>query len=109
MRKREKLKVEYIKAKERCLKVELKPLEACMRKVLAQIRAKDTNEIFTEPVDLEDVPDYTTVVTQPMDLRTMGEKLDAGLYDDLTAMEKDFDLMIANCLAYNNKDTVFYR
>lgn len=109
VRKREKLKVEFIKAKERCLKVELKPLEACMRKVLAAIRAKDVNEIFCEPVDLEEVPDYTTVISQPMDLRTMGEKLDAGSYSDLAAMEKDFDLMIANCLAYNNKDTVFYK
>lgn len=109
VRKREKLKVEYIKAKERCLKVELKPLEATMRKVLTAIRAKDTNDIFGEPVDLEEVPDYTTVVSEPMDLRTIGEKLDGGLYGDLAAMEKDFDLMIANCLAYNNKDTVFYK
>lgn len=55
------------------------------------------------------VPDYTTVVTEPMDLSTMRKKLDEGQYPDLTAMEKDFDLMIANCLAYNNRDTVFYR
>ena len=55
------------------------------------------------------VPDYSSVVTQPMDLSTMRMKLDSGQYADLTMMEKDFDLMIANCLAYNNKDTVFYR
>lgn len=109
VRKREKLKLEYIKAKERCLNVELKPFEACLRKVLDLICAKDTNEIFSEPVDLEEVPDYTTVVTDPMDLRTMREKLEMGKYPTLAAMEKDFDLMIANCLAYNNRDTVFYR
>lgn len=109
VRKREKLKVEYVKAKERCLMVELKPFEASLRKVLDLVSAKDTNEIFSEPVDLEEVPDYTTVVSEPMDLRTMREKLDAGLYPDLATMEKDFDLMIANCLAYNNRDTVFYR
>lgn len=39
----------------------------------------------------------------------MRKKLDGGEYSDLNAMEKDFNLMIANCLAYNNKDTVFYR
>lgn len=44
-----------------------------------------------------------------MDLSTMRKKLDEGHYPDLIAMEKDFDLMIANCLAYNNRDTVFYR
>lgn len=109
VRKREKLKVELIKAKERCLNVQLKPLEASMRKVLDLIAQKDINEIFTEPVDLEEVPDYTTVVTHPMDLSTMRKKLDSGEYSDLVALEKDFNLMISNCLAYNNKDTVFYR
>lgn len=109
VRKREKLKLEYTKAKERCVNVELKPLEASIRKVLDMIAAKDTNEIFTEPVDLEEVPDYLTIVTHPMDLSTMRIKLDSGKYRSLDDMEKDFDLMIANCLAYNNKDTVFYR
>lgn len=55
------------------------------------------------------MPDYLTIVSEPMDLKTMRNKLDSGEYLDLAAMEKDFDLMIANCLAYNNKDTVFYR
>lgn len=44
-----------------------------------------------------------------MDLSTMRTRLERGEYPDLNAMEKDFNLMIANCLAYNNKDTVFYR
>lgn len=109
VRKREKLKLEYTKAFERVQNAMLKPLEASMRKVLDLIAAKDTNEIFTEPVDLEEVPDYTTVVTEPMDLSTMRKKLDSGEYPDLSSMEKDFNLMIANCLAYNNRDTVFYR
>lgn len=44
-----------------------------------------------------------------MDLSTMREKLNKGSYPDLASLEKDFDLMIANCLAYNNRDTVFYK
>lgn len=109
VRKREKLKLEFIKATERCLNVNLRPLQASLRKVLDLIAAKDTNDIFSEPVDLEEVPDYLTVVSNPMDLSTMRVRLDVGDYADLTTMEKDFDLMIANCLAYNNRDTVFYR
>ncbi|CAG9862101.1 unnamed protein product [Phyllotreta striolata] len=109
VRKREKIKLEFTKVSERLMRIKLKPLEASLRNILDLIHAKDTNEIFTEPVDLEEVPDYLTVVTDPMDLSTMRKKLDAGQYLDLTAMEKDFNLMIANCLAYNNKDTVFYR
>lgn len=50
-----------------------------------------------------------TVVFNPMDLSTMRMKLDNGLYSNLKAMEKDFELMIHNCLEYNSKDTLFYR
>ncbi|XP_050316303.1 peregrin [Anthonomus grandis grandis] len=109
VRKREKMKLEYTRTCEKIVQVKLKPLQACLGKVLDLIEAKDTNEIFIEPVDLEEVPDYTTVVTEPMDLSTMRQKQKDGLYADLAALEKDFDLMIANCLAYNNKDTVFYK
>uniref|UniRef100_A0AAR5QK07 Peregrin n=1 Tax=Dendroctonus ponderosae TaxID=77166 RepID=A0AAR5QK07_DENPD len=109
VRKREKLKLEYTRVYEKILFIKLKPLEASLARLLDLIEARDTNEIFTEPVDLEEVPDYTTVVTEPMDLSTMRQKLNKGLYQDLASLEKDFDLMIANCLAYNNRDTVFYK
>ncbi|KAL3270797.1 hypothetical protein HHI36_021320 [Cryptolaemus montrouzieri] len=109
VRKREKTKLLYTKHLEKCYKIQLKPLEASLENVLNLIAAKDTNEIFSEPVDLEEVPDYMTVVTEPMDLSTMRAKLEREEYPDLKSMEKDFDLMIANCLAYNNRDTVFYR
>lgn len=109
VRKREKLKVEYTKAKERCLLVELRPFECSMKRLLDAIAAKDTQEIFIEPVDLNEVPDYTDIVKHPMDLSTMKEKLESGQYPTLGAMEKDFDLMISNCLAYNSRETMFYR
>ncbi|XP_044764179.1 peregrin [Coccinella septempunctata] len=109
VRKREKTKLLYTKYVEKCYKIQLKPFQASLENVLNLIAAKDTNEIFSEPVDLEEVPDYMTVVSEPMDLSTMKAKLDREEYPDLKSMEKDFDLMIANCLAYNNRDTVFYR
>lgn len=109
VRKREKLKLEFVKRKEKCMIVELRPLEASMRRLLDAIASKDDKEIFSEPVDLDEVPDYSSVVTEPMDLSTMREKLDSGIYTTLEEMEADFRLMISNCLAYNNKDTVFYK
>lgn len=44
-----------------------------------------------------------------MDLSTMGKKLDRGAYKTIDDVEADFQLMIDNCLTYNNKDTVFYK
>lgn len=36
-----------------------------------------------------------------MDLRTMGAKLDAGMYKDRFAFQADFRLMISNAKLYN--------
>ena len=55
------------------------------------------------------MPDDLDIVKQPMDLSTMHQRLKTGYYSSIDLMESDFDLMIQNCLAYNNKDTVFYR
>lgn len=89
--------------------MELNPVEATMSKLLEAVDAKDTMDIFREPVDITEVPDYMDVVTHPMDLGTIKLKLASGLYYTLADMEADFDLMIRNCLAYNNKDTIFYK
>lgn len=109
MRKREKLKAILIRTTEQCVMMNLNPLEAAMHRVLDSLYAKDTGEIFTEPVDPDEVPDYMDVVKEPMDLSTMRRKLRDGEYASLDEMEADFNLMIQNCLAYNNKDTIFYR
>lgn len=89
--------------------MQLNPLEAAMNRLLEQLCAKDPQEIFSEPVDIDEVPDYTDVVKQPMDFSTMRSKLRSGEYKTLDNMEYDFNLMVKNCLAYNNKDTIFYR
>lgn len=109
VRKREKLKAIYIRLVEQSILMQLNPLEEAMSRLLDSIFAKDGQEIFTEPVDVEEVPDYLNVVTHPMDLSTMRSKLREGKYGTLDDMENDFNLMIQNCLAYNNKDTIFYR
>lgn len=109
VRKREKLKAAHIRTTEQCVMMKLNPLEAAMHRLLDTLSAKDNQEIFSEPVDVDEVPDYMDVVKEPMDLSTMRRKLNTGEYCTLDGMETDFNLMIQNCLAYNNKDTIFYR
>ncbi|XP_013104817.2 bromodomain-containing protein homolog [Stomoxys calcitrans] len=109
VRKREKLKAAYVKICEQVISMQLDPLETVLRKLLDALEARDTSEIFREPVDTTEVPDYLDIVNQPMDLGTMRSKLDNRQYTSLDQLQSDFDLMIQNCLAYNNKDTVFYR
>ncbi|KAL1129804.1 hypothetical protein AAG570_012748, partial [Ranatra chinensis] len=109
VRKREKLKKELVKVKSLCLEVELCPLVSFLRRLVDLLRSRDTGEIFIEPVDQTEVPDYSDVVKHPMDLSTMRHKVDTFQYNSLAEFQADFYLMISNCLAYNAKDTVFYR
>ena len=46
-------------------------LRAYMAAALAAARAHDDSLFFREPVDAAEVPDYYSVVTDPMDLSTM--------------------------------------
>ena len=48
-------------------------------------------------------------ISQPMDLSTMREKLEAHAYRSIADLESDFNLMVSNCLRYNSKDTMFHR
>ena len=44
-----------------------------------------------------------------MDFTTMRKKIDTFVYMNINEVEKDFDVMIENCMKYNGKDTVFYK
>lgn len=80
-----------------------------MHSVLQQLIAKDTGQIFIEPVDQNEVPDYGDIVKCPMDLLTMELKIKNSEYNSLEVFENDFNLMVSNCLAYNSKETIFYK
>ncbi|VVC39680.1 Hypothetical protein CINCED_3A021242 [Cinara cedri] len=109
IRKRERLKKENIKVHEQYTLKSLWPFHAFLHTVLQQLISKDTGQIFIEPVDQNEVPDYGDIVKHPMDLQTMESKIKKFEYDSLEAFETDFNLMISNCLAYNSKETIFYK
>lgn len=56
-----------------------------------------------------EVPDYLEFISQPMDFSTMRTKLEGHAYCSISDLEKDFDLVISNCLKYNSKDTMFHK
>lgn len=109
VRKREKLKKEFIKVKEQETMMRLAPLQSILRRLWDAIKVRDAGDIFGEPVDQNEVLDYADVVKEPMDLSTMRQKLENYEYQTLDDFQRDFILMISNCLAYNAKETVFYR
>ncbi|KAK9815815.1 hypothetical protein WJX72_010117 [[Myrmecia] bisecta] len=56
---------------------------------------------FSAPVDEALVPGYHSIITQPMDLLTMSQRLQAGEYTTLGAILADAQLVWANCRLFN--------
>ncbi|XP_072292041.1 bromodomain-containing protein 1-like isoform X1 [Eucyclogobius newberryi] len=109
IRKREKLKREEMKLQQSVLEMQLTPFNILLRAVLRQLQEKDHYSIFAQPVSAKEVPDYLDVITKPMDYSTMRQHIDDHVYRNLDEFESDFNLIIANCLTYNAKDTFFYK
>uniref|UniRef100_A0A667WK91 Bromodomain and PHD finger containing 3 n=2 Tax=Myripristis murdjan TaxID=586833 RepID=A0A667WK91_9TELE len=109
IRKRERLKREQMKIQQAALELKLTPALVLLRSTLDQLQEKDTAKIFSQPVNLAEVPDYLEFISQPMDFSTMRTKLEAHAYCSIADLESDFELMVSNCLKYNSKDTMFHR
>ncbi|XP_072529366.1 bromodomain-containing protein 1 isoform X2 [Salminus brasiliensis] len=109
IRKREKLKREEMKLQQSILEMQLTPFAILLRSVLDQLQEKDQARIFAEPVSIKEVPDYLDHIKHPMDFSTMRNRIDAQCYRNLDEFEADFNLIVANCMKYNAKDTYFHR
>ena len=55
------------------------------------------------------VPDYLTVVSEPMDLSLIKHRVDTGYYASHEELRADLNLMVSNCKLYNDASTVFYK
>lgn len=62
---------------------------------------------FLKPVDKDEVPDYYKVITSPMDLSTMEERLEQGFYTTAKDLVSDLKLIFSNCRQYNDATTVY--
>ncbi|KAM4645826.1 bromodomain and PHD finger-containing protein 3 isoform 2-T2 [Amazona ochrocephala] len=109
IRKREKLKREQVKVQQAAMELQLTPFNVLLRTTLDLLQEKDAAQIFAEPVDLNEVPDYLEFISNPMDFSTMRRKLESHLYRTLDEFEEDFNLIVTNCMRYNAKDTIFHR
>ncbi|NXN13881.1 BRPF3 protein, partial [Indicator maculatus] len=116
IRKREKLKREQVKVQQAAMELQLTPFNVLLRTTLDLLQEKDAAQIFAEPVNLNEasllprgVPDYLEFISNPMDFSTMRRKLESHLYRTLDEFEEDFNLIVANCMRYNAKETIFHR
>ena len=81
----------------------------------------DFGYMFQEPVDVQAIPEYATVVQQPMDLGTIADRLVDGHYAKLYDAErkswnnvivqviKDVERVWHNCFTFNFEGSSIYR
>lgn len=106
-----------------------KPIRIIARKIWEQLRFTKVNEnstkddrdedddddeddedylcdMFLELVDKLDYPDYYKIISNPIDLTMIGERIEKGLYDEgLIGMTKDIELLVSNCKTFNEPDS----
>ena len=69
------------------------------------LRDADTDEIFSNPVTEEEAPGYFSVISEPMDLSLMAEKVERFEYMNLDEVKSDFEQIFINCFTYNTEDS----
>ncbi|KAG9496372.1 histone acetyltransferase [Fusarium musae] len=78
-----------------------------MRRLLYQVQNHKQAWPFLQPVNKDDVPDYYNVITFPMDLSTMLERLEHDYYAAPRDLVRDLKLIFSNCRKYNDATTVY--
>ncbi|OIW25758.1 Bromodomain-containing protein [Coniochaeta ligniaria NRRL 30616] len=81
------------------------------REVLDELvkgRHHDINQFFMVPVDpvALQIPNYYKIIKKPMDLQTVGEKLNHGQYNNSREFERDIQLIIKNAVMFNGADHI---
>uniref|UniRef100_A0A804L5P2 Bromo domain-containing protein n=1 Tax=Musa acuminata subsp. malaccensis TaxID=214687 RepID=A0A804L5P2_MUSAM len=82
----------------------LRRLRMCLRDVCNRILYDKRFSVFHYPVLDEDVPDYRSIVHNPMDMATLLQHVDCGQYLTCAAFLQDIDLIVANAKTYNGDD-----
>ncbi|KAK9753996.1 protein of unknown function (DUF3512) [Popillia japonica] len=85
------------------------PLQRMLDHLHKAIEKRDPNQFFAWPVTDNIAPGYSSIITKPMDLSTMKQKIDDNLYGELQEFVADFKLMCTNAMEYNHVDTVYYK
>ena len=76
--------------------------------LLALTHRRDPDGIFAEPVTDDIAPGYSSLISIPMDLSTIGTKIEMGQYSSVGEFKSDFILMCNNAMTYNAPETVYY-
>mmetsp|Transcript_29989 Transcript_29989/g.41789 ORF Transcript_29989/g.41789 Transcript_29989/m.41789 type:complete len:447 (-) Transcript_29989:190-1530(-) len=86
----------------------IRHLQAKFGVLLKKLLSHPESWPFREPVD-ESCASYYEVIKNPIDLRTMEEKLNRFEYETKSSFTADFHLMMNNCRRFNLPETQYYK
>ncbi|EAY02943.1 Bromodomain containing protein [Trichomonas vaginalis G3] len=86
----------------------LTPQQKIMNDIHKKLVQRDKLHIFAQPVTEDIAPRYFEVVSQPMDLSTIKQKMHEESYQ-ITDFQDDVFLMIKNCMTYNPDSSFYYQ
>lgn len=80
----------------------------CMR-TIQNVKRIQSSLAFRQPVDYVamNIPSYPSVITKPMDLRTLEENLKESKYPTVDAFTADFNQIVQNCETFNGRESTF--
>ncbi|KAM9758919.1 polybromo 1, like isoform 8-T8 [Menidia menidia] len=67
------------------------------------------SELFQKLPSKVQYPDYYAVIKEPIDLRTIAQRIQIGYYKTVNAMAKDIDLMAKNAKTYNEPGSQIFK
>ena len=81
-------------------------LETCMP-IVKKLIGHEYGWVFKDAVDPVElgIPDYFDIVKKPMDLTLVVNKLEGGVYDDISSFEEDTKLVFENAILFNGSDS----
>ena len=94
--------------KEMSFEKDFEKLYSVLKNIYNQLKSHPSSWPFLKPVSAADVPDYYEVVKNPMDFKTMGDKLKAKNYTSIKLFSFDMTQIFMNCRVYNDKLTEYY-
>lgn len=88
--------------KEKRQKIDRKVSQRCAT-ILKSLTSHPYGWVFSKPVDpvALNIPDYFTIISQPMDLGTIKSKLGKNIYSGIEEFAADVRLTFSNAMTYN--------